>query len=201
MLNSYKEFKDYLNNLEDKPTLLLHVCCAPCSSHTLKLLVPYFKITVYFSNDNIYPHGEFINRFNELKRFIVEANLDVDVVIDDYDYDRFLNAINGKENLGERSIRCYECYKMRLTRSVIYAKNNNLDYFTTSLSISPHKVTKWINEIGYNLEEEYGIKYLYSDFKKESGYQNSIQLSKEFSLYRQDYCGCLFSKKEKDDLK
>ena len=199
MINNYNEFKQFIKSLTSKPKLLLHACCAPCSSHTLFLLAPYFDITIFYSNDNIFPEDEFIKRIEEIKAFVKNAKLDVKIIADNYDYKRFLDKIKGLENLGERSQRCYNCYALRLERSASYAKENNFDYFTTTLSISPYKVTSWINEIGYNLEKKYNIKYLFSDFKKEEGYKYSIKLSYEYNLYRQDYCGCAFSKHEKEE--
>ncbi len=199
MINNYNEFKQFISNLTTKPKLLLHACCAPCSSHTLFLLAPYFDITIFYSNDNIFPMEEFQKRIEEIRNFVKNAKLDVKVVADDYDYKRFLEAVRGLENLGERSKRCYNCYSLRLKRAALYAKENKFDFFTTTLSISPYKVTSWINEIGYNLEKKYNIKYLFSDFKKEDGYKDSIKLSSEYNLYRQDYCGCAFSKHEKEE--
>ena len=196
MINSYLEFKNYLNNLNNKPSLLLHACCAPCSSHTILLLQKFFDITIYYSNDNIYPKSEYDNRLDEINRFVSVIG-NIKVIADEYNSDDFYNAIKGKENLGEKSIRCYECYKLRLKKTAIKALNGGYEYFTTTLSISPYKVEKWINEIGYNLEKEYNVKYLYSNFKKENGYQHSIELSKEYDLYRQDYCGCEYSLKER----
>lgn len=203
MLDSYKEFKSFLENdikkLNKKPTLLLHTCCAPCSSATILLLKDYFDITIFYSNDNIYPYDEFKHRLDEQIRFA--KNYNINVLYDEYCNADYNNAILGNENLGERSKRCYLCYNLRLKKTVIKAKEMNFDYFTTSLSISPYKVSSWINEIGYALENEYVVKFLYSDFKKEEGYKKSIKLSKEYDLYRQDYCGCIYSKKERDEEK
>lgn len=196
MLQTYCEFKDFLLKIKEKPKILLHVCCAPCSSHVLLLLNTYFDITIYFSNDNIFPFEEFNNRLTELKRFIKEVGLNIRIIEDSYEYHRFLDAIRGKETLGERSLRCYNCYYLRMKRCANYAKINGFDYFTTVLSISPYKNSKWINEIGYNLENEIGCTYLYSDYKKEEGYKHSLALSNQYGLYRQNYCGCEFSKRE-----
>lgn len=196
MINSYNEFKELICSFKAKPKLLLHVCCAPCSSHVLELLNKYFDITIYFSNDNIYPKEEFSTRLNELNKFINEFE-NVNLISDEYNDQLFYEAIKGYENLGERSIRCYYCYKLRLEKTARYAKENNYDYFTTVLSISPHKLEKWINEIGYDLENKYNVKFLYSNFKKENGYKNSIELSKKYNLYRQDYCGCMYSFNER----
>lgn len=196
MINNYTDFKNFITSLDTKPKLLLHVCCAPCSTHVIKLLKDYFKITIYYSNDNIYPKEEFDTRLKELNRFVKEFK-DIDVIEDEYNEEAFFEAVKGYESLGERSLRCYQCYKLRLEKTVKYAKENNYDYFTTVLSISPHKLEKWINEIGYDLESKYNVKFLYSNFKKEEGYKNSIELSKKYNLYRQDYCGCIYSFNER----
>lgn len=196
MINNYNEFVKFIKNLDNKPTLLLHSCCAPCSSHTILLLKQYFDLTIYYSNDNIYPKEEFDTRLNEQINFAEIHNIKV---LSDYNDSDFNNAISGYEHMGEKSIRCYKCYELRLEKTAKKASELNFDYFTTTLSISPYKLAKWINKIGYELEEKYNVKYLYSDFKKESGYQHSISLSKEYNLYRQDYCGCKYSMKERDE--
>jgi len=197
MIEDYKAFKKFIESLDYKPRLLLHSCCAPCSSHTLILLNKYFDVTIYFSNDNIYPEDEYFIRLEEVKRFINELGINSIVLDDGYNAKDFYSAIKGLENLGEKSERCYSCYKLRLEKTAKRAKQDGFDFFTTTLSISPHKNDKWINEIGYELENKYNIKYLYSNFKKEEGYINSIKLSNEYGLYRQDYCWCIFSLKER----
>lgn len=199
MLSNYSEFKNFIQQLDYKPRLLLHACCAPCSSHTLMVLKDYFKISIYYSNDNIYPKSEFDKRLEEIINFTKKISDDIDVIYDEYNEEDFNNAIKGLEDLGEKSKRCYECYKLRLEKTAIKAKSLCYDYFSTTLSISPYKVTKWINEIGYDLEKKYNINYLFSDFKKEEGYQDSIELSKKYGLYRQDYCGCKYSLKERNE--
>jgi predicted adenine nucleotide alpha hydrolase (AANH) superfamily ATPase len=196
MINNYNDFIKFIKNLDHKPRLLLHSCCAPCSSHTILLLKEYFDLTIYYSNDNIYPKNEFDKRLEEQINFA--KNHDIKV-ISDYNENDFNNAILGLEHLGEKSLRCYKCYELRLSKTANIAKALDFDYFTTTLSISPYKLTKWINSIGYKLEDELGVKYLYSDFKKENGYQHSISLSKEYGLYRQDYCGCKYSIMEKEE--
>ena len=198
MITSYKEFKDFLKNLNTRPTLMLHACCAPCSSHVLMLLKEYFDITIFYSNDNIYPEAEYDKRLEEIKRFANLISTDIKVINDPYNASDYYEAIKGYEHLGEKSERCYKCYKLRLEKSVKKAKELGFDYFTTTLSISPHKNSDWINEIGYDLEAKYNVKYLYSNFKKEEGYKDSINLSKEYNLYRQDYCGCVYSKEERE---
>lgn len=199
-MQSYKDFLDMLKSLEDKPKLLLHVCCAPCSSHPLLLLKEYFNITILYSNDNIYPYSEYEYRLNEVIEFTNKIDSKINVIALDYNDKDFYDAIKGLEKLGEKSKRCYECYKLRLTKTAQMASKLKMDYFTTVLSISPHKNDKWINEIGYELEKIYDVKFLYSNFKKDEGYKKSIILSKEYNLYRQDYCGCIFSKEERSML-
>lgn len=198
MITDYASFLKLIKSFDKKPKLLLHACCAPCSSHCLMLLNQYFDITIFFSNDNIYPKSEFDFRLDELKRFLDDANLsNVGVISAEYDESRYDNAVKGYEHLGEKSLRCYKCYTLRMEETAKLCKKLGYDYFTTTLSISPHKLEKWINEIGYSLEEKYGVKYLYSNFKKENGYKNSIELSKKYNLYRQDYCGCKYSLEER----
>lgn len=197
MIDNYKDFLKYIKSFENKPKLLLHACCAPCSSHTLLVLKNYFDITIFYSNDNIYPKEEYLNRLDEVKRFIPLISEDIKLLYDEYNDKDFYDAIKGLENLGEKSERCYKCYTLRLEKTAEKAKALGFDFFTTTLSISPYKVTRWINEIGYKLEDKYGVKYLFSDFKKDDGYNHSIELSKEYSLYRQDYCGCVYSKQER----
>lgn len=197
MINNYKEFKKFIVNLDYKPKLLLHSCCAPCSSHTLMILKKYFDITIYYSNDNIHPKVEFDRRLKEQIEFVAKIDDSITVIFDEYNDNDYFEAVKGLELLGEHSKRCYECYKLRLTKTANKAKFLGFDYFSTTLSISPYKNSNWINEIGYALEKEFGVLYLFSDFKKEEGYKNSIKLSKEYDLYRQDYCGCIYSFQER----
>ena len=181
-----------INNI--KPKLLLHACCAPCSSYCLEYLNDYFDITVLFYNPNISSIEEFTKRENELKRFVKETGLDVNVAVIEYDSQEFYDEIKGLEDCIEGGERCFVCYKLRQKKACLYAKENGFDYFTTTLSISPHKNANKLNEIGAMLEKEYDMPYLYSDFKKNNGFKRSIELSKQYNLYRQDYCGCVFSK-------
>lgn len=180
------------------PSLLLHVCCAPCSSHVLELLSNEYNITVYFYNPNITKAPEYEKRIAELKRFVAEAPFarNVTIVEEEYDPNTFFEMAKGLEKEPERGARCYKCYELRLRKTAQYAKSHGFDYFTTTLSISPHKNAAWLNSIGEQLGEEYSVTHLYSDFKKKNGYARSIQLSKEYNLYRQDYCGCIFSEEE-----
>ena len=180
-----------------RPKLLLHACCAPCSSYCLEYLTKYFDITVYYHNPNISPQSEFDYRVSELKRLLSEMPLSspVELVVADYDAAEFEDAVRGLENEPERGNRCTVCYRLRLTKSAEYAAAHGFDYFTTTLSISPYKDAERLVKIGEELAEKYGVSYLPSDFKKKNGYKRSIELSEEYGLYRQDYCGCVYSKK------
>lgn len=180
------------------PRLLLHVCCAPCSSYVLEYLGRYFDITVCFYNPNISPKSEYDYRAQELTRLTQEMPLPRPVLcrIADYDPAAFAAIAKGLENEPEGGERCTACYRLRLTETAKIAASEGFDYFTTTLSISPLKDAVRLNSIGGELSQEYGVPYLYSDFKKREGYKRSIQLSAEHNLYRQDYCGCAFSKAE-----
>lgn len=183
------------------PTLLLHSCCAPCSSYCLEYLSNHFRITVFYYNPNIYPAEEYYKRVEEQRRFIerLPVKYPVAFVEGSYETARFYEMANGLEQVKEGGERCYLCYEMRLRESAIIAKKMGIDYFTTTLSISPLKDAKKLNEIGDALSAEYGIRYLNSDFKKKNGYKRSVELSEEYGMYRQYYCGCVFSKKQRDE--
>lgn len=183
----------------EKPALLLHACCAPCSSHTLLFLCDYFRITLYFFNPNIAPESEYMYRKEELIRLVKELGLDVEIISEDYDSSPFYELAKGLEDLPERGERCRKCIGYRLRKTAETAKKLGCDYFTTTLTISPHKDCEFINQYGGQLAEEMGIAYLFSDFKKHDGYKHSIQLSKEYNLYRQDYCGCVYSRRAKEN--
>ena len=197
--------RNYQKELEEKiafhssrgevPTLLLHSCCAPCSSYVLEYLSKYFRITVLYYNPNIYPAQEYAHRIEEQQRFIREFPMEhpASFIEGNYDTDRFYAMAKGMEDLPEGGARCFACYELRLREAAAYAKRLGLAYFTTTLSISPMKDAQKLNEIGRQLAQEYGIAYLYSDFKKKNGYLRSTQISKEYGMYRQDYCGCIFS--------
>ncbi len=189
--------EDIVKN-EVTPTLLLHSCCAPCSSYVLEYLSDYFKIAVLYYNPNIYPNEEYIKRVEEQKKYITEINTKnkVEFIEGNYDTDKFYDLCKGLENEKEGGERCFKCYELRLQETAIIGLNLNFDYFTTTLSISPHKNAEKINEIGESLSKKYAIKYLYSDFKKKNGYKRSTELSRKYNLYRQDYCGCVFSKNQ-----
>ncbi len=176
-----------------KPSLLLHVCCAPCSSYVLEYLSDFFDITLYFYNPNISPESEYVYRLQELKRLVSEMGVFAKIENGEYEPERFLQLADGLEAEPEGGERCFRCYRLRLLESGKYAAAHGFDYFTTTLSISPYKNAEKLNAIGGEIAEGFGIKYLYSDFKKKDGYKRSIELSKKHSLYRQDYCGCAFS--------
>lgn len=182
------------------PNLLLHVCCAPCSSYVLEYLSKFFNITLFFYNSNISPKEEFDKRVIELERFIQKFPLEnpVTIEIGAYQPEEFYSMARGLEQEPEGGKRCYYCYEQRLERTAEKCSREGYDYFTTTLSISPYKNVKWLNEIGERLAKQYGVNYLVSDFKKKNGYKRSIELSREYHLYRQDYCGCIFSKTERD---
>lgn len=188
-----------INNLQGVPKLLLHACCAPCSSYVLEYLSKYFIITVFFYNPNMDSEEEYDKRLEELIRFVKEfpAKNPVTVVSREYHHEDFLKIAYGLEQEPERGIRCHKCYERRLEESFQYAKENHFDFITTTLTLSPYKNSQVINEIGKKLENKYAFSYLYSDFKKRDGYKRSLVLSHEYHLYRQNYCGCEFSK-EKD---
>lgn len=177
------------------PKLLLHSCCGPCSTYCIQVLSEYFDVTVFYYNPNIYPPEEYRLRADEQNRFISEfpTRNPVKFVEGAYDTDRFYAMVKGLEKVEEGGERCFKCYELRLRESAEYAKNNGFDFFTTTLSISPLKNADKLNEIGQKLSEEYGVSYLFSDFKKKEGYKISTQLSAEYGMYRQNYCGCVFS--------
>ncbi|MDE7365490.1 MAG: epoxyqueuosine reductase QueH [Ruminococcus sp.] len=186
---------EYLAKNGVKPSLMLHACCAPCSSHTLLYLYNHFDITVFFFNPNIAPESEYDFRKQELKRLITEMNLDVKMIDADYNPQPFYELARGLENLSERGLRCQRCIEYRLRRTAESARNAGSDYFTTTLTISPHKDCDFINKCGGRIAEETGVQYLFSDFKKHDGYKHSIELSRQYNLYRQNYCGCIYSKR------
>lgn len=198
-INYQKETDSVIESLNGiVPTLLLHSCCAPCSSYTLEYLSRYFSITVFYFNPNISPKAEFDKRFAEQKRLIetLPSENKISLICGDYNYDEFLNIARGYESVPEGGERCFRCYRMRLEKTAELAKQNGFDYFCTTLSISPLKNSQKINEIGFDVAEKYGVKWLPSDFKKREGYKRSIELSREYDLYRQNFCGCVFSKSQ-----
>ncbi len=202
-MNYQKELDKLISNLEKDgrvPKLLLHSCCAPCSSYVLEYLAEYFEITVFYYNPNIFPENEYTKRILEQQTLIqdlTETNKHVKYPISflagNYDRERFFEMAKGQEHLKEGGKRCFKCYELRLEEAARIAKEVEFDYFTTTLSISPLKNAEKLNTIGKSIGEKYGVEYLQSDFKKKNGYKRSIELSKLYGLYRQDYCGCEFS--------
>ncbi len=205
-INYQRRLDSLIKTLDYTPKLLLHSCCAPCSSYCLEYLSRYFSITVLYYNPNISPEEEFRKRAEEQRRLIgaLPVKNPVALVIDEYDPQEFFNIAKGLENVPEGGERCFKCYRLRLERAAEYAAANGFDFFCTTLSISPLKNAAKINEIGEALEAELNeraeqqalprVKFLPSDFKKKGGYLRSIELSREYGLYRQNYCGCVFSK-------
>ncbi len=201
-----KKYSDILENIieenkDEKKTLLLHACCAPCSSYVLEYLSKYFDITIYYYNPNIDEKEEFDKRVEEVQRLLEEAPFakNVKLVVGPYEREEYKEYTKGLEDEKEGGKRCMKCYYMRLLKACLYAKENNFDYFTTTLSISPYKNAYALNNMGKLLSKKYGINYLYSDFKKKNGYKRSIELSHIYKLYRQDYCGCNNSKIEREN--
>lgn len=201
-INYQKELDKILNKLKEnkntKTSLLLHSCCAPCSSYVLQYLTNYFYITVLYYNPNITDRNEYEKRKSEQIRLIGEMPHinDINIIDTEHEPEKFYDIARGLENCPECGERCLKCYKLRLEKTAQTAKENNFDYFCTTLTISPLKSSKAINQIGIELAKQYGVEFLPSDFKKKEGFKTSIQLSKKYGLYRQNYCGCEFSKPE-----
>ena len=201
--NYQKELDGILMDLKEKgkvPRLLLHSCCAPCSTYVLEYLSEYFDITVYYYNPNIYPAGEYLKRVEELDKLIREMKFPNPVRLRNglYEPDEFFRMAKGYEEEPEGGERCFRCYKLRISEAAKVAAAGHYDYFTTTLSISPLKDADKLNEIGEKLAKEYHVSYLPSDFKKKNGYKRSVELSKEYDLYRQNYCGCVYSRNRQE---
>ena len=181
------------------PSLLLHSCCAPCSSYCIEYLSQYFHVTVFYYNPNIYPDDEYYHRVKEQQRFINEfpTKYQVDFIEGDYDKSSFYDIAKGLEKEPEKGKRCHKCYELRLRRTATVAKEKMFDFFSTTLTISPMKDSQVLNEIGEAIGKELGVNWLYSDFKKKEGYKRSTEISKEYDMYRQDYCGCVYSYNER----
>ena len=182
-----------------RPKLLLHSCCAPCSSFVIEYLSTYFEMEVYFFNPNIHPKKEYLRRLDEQIRMVEEMGLNYQVIGPEHQSELFYEAVKGCERLGEGSERCVRCFDLRLEKAAEYAAAHGFEYFTTSLTISPMKNAAKLNELGEAAGLKYGVKFLNSDFKKNNGYKRSIELSKQYDLYRQHYCGCAFSIKEQQE--
>lgn len=196
-INYQIQLDKIISSLGNKPRLLLHACCAPCSSYCLEYLNNYFDITLFYYNPNISTEEEFNKRYLEVKRLVDEMELDIDVVCPKYSPNEFLDKVKGYEVCPEGGDRCSICYALRLKKACEYAEDNNFDYYCSTLSISPHKDAQRLNEIGQSLCKNKRVKYLPNDFKKKGGYLRSIELSKQYNLYRQNFCGCVFSKTTK----
>ncbi len=202
-MNYDKLMEEQMSSTKEGSTLLLHACCAPCSSACLERLSNFFKITIIYYNPNITEEKEYLKRLEELKNFIqkIKVKYPINIIDTRYDPKEFFEISKGLEKEKERGKRCYKCYELRLEETAKVAKENNFDFFATTLTLSPYKKTDWLNEIGENLSNKYQTSYLYSDFKKKNGYKRSIELPKEYNLYRQDYCGCIYSKLEREEEK
>ena len=223
-MNYQAELEKILKSIEDKyqiddkiaekPKLLLHACCGPCSSYVLEYLNRFFDITIFYYNPNIHPEAEYTRRLEELEEFLPKfsknfENPNINLIKEEYNPEDFYTAIKIKENPElakekEKGVRCYRCYEFRLKKAFEYAKRNNFEYFCTTLSISPFKDAEKINVIGELLEKthrennptDFCSKWLISDFKKKGGFQRSLEISREYDLYRQQYCGCVYSKNQ-----
>ena len=198
-INYRKIQNDKLNSIKErgiKPSILLHSCCGPCSSSVIDQLKDYFDITVYYFNPNIHPEEEYLHRKEEQKRLL--SILNIPLIEGDYNTEEFFNIAKGLEDEPQKGQRCYNCYNLRLTSTYNLAKDKGFDYFCTTLTVSPNVNEQMVNEIGIALEKQGDVKFLQSDFKKEDGYLNSVKLAKEYNLYRQDYCGCIYSFRNKE---
>ena len=207
----YLKKEDYQGRLDrlieqyagkSRPKLLLHSCCAPCSSYCLEYLLPYFDITLYYYNPNITEKAEYTHRVDEVKRLTEvlyrDCGYKAAVSEGEYEPERFLEAVRGYEDQPEGGLRCMKCFRLRLSKAAEYAAKNGFDLFSTTLTISPLKNAAALNAIGCEQAEIFGVEFMPSDFKKKNGYKRSIELSRKYGLYRQDYCGCAFSKAERE---
>ena len=193
------ELENELSRVSGVQRLLLHACCAPCSSYVLEYLTRYFDITLYFCNPNITDPAEYEKRLSELKRLagVLPHENRIDVIDAGYSPEKFYELAKGREELPEGGARCFDCYRLRLTKTADFfaSRRDDFDFFATTLTVSPHKNAEKLNEIGFELAGKYRLSWLPSDFKKREGYKRSIELSRIYSLYRQDYCGCEFSRR------
>ena len=202
-MNYDTKMEEQIRSSKEGEKLLLHACCAPCSSAVLERIANHFEITIYYYNPNITDEKEYQKRIEEVKKLIqlIQPKYKVHLIEGKYEQKKFIELAKGLENEKERGKRCYKCYNLRLKETAKVAENLGFPYFATTLTLSPHKNADWLNQIGENLEKEYHTTYLYSDFKKKNGYKRSIELSKEYQLYRQDYCGCIYSKRQREKEK
>ena len=199
VVNYDKLMTETVKGLGRKPTLLLHSCCAPCSSYCIEELVKFFRLTVFYCNPNIDTDEEYEKRKNEQKRFIAEFAPEVEFIGEEHESEEFYKAVKGLENEPEGGKRCRVCFALRLSKTAEKAKENGYEFFATTLTISPLKNAKVINEVGFELERTYGVKYLPTDFKKRGGYLRSTVLSQRYGIYRQNYCGCVFSRESRTE--
>lgn len=199
VVNYDKLMTETVKGLDRKPTLLLHSCCAPCSSYCIEELVKFFRLTVFYYNPNIDTDEEYEKRKNEQKRFIAEFAPEVEFIGEEHESEEFYKAVKGLGNEPEGGKRCRVCFALRLSKTVEKAKENGYEFFATTLTISPLKNAKVINEVGFELERTYGVKYLPTDFKKRGGYLRSTVLSERYGIYRQNYCGCVFSRESRTE--
>lgn len=197
-MNNYQKHLEQIKNIEGRPSLLLHVCCGVCSVYPLVYLREYFDITIYYANSNIYPYEEYEHRLNTLKEYIGILNDDnIKLIVGKYDNENFTKDIKQYDDHIEGGKRCLRCYLLRMNEAYKYAHQNNYDYFSSVMSISNRKNADYINEIGEKLAKKYqNTKYLYADFKKGDGITKNEQMNKELNLYHQNYCGCVFSKRD-----
>lgn len=200
MANYNSLFKKEISSMIGRKKLLLHVCCGPCSVYPLILLDEYFDITIYYTNDNIYPNAEYQKRLGELLRYldIIKDEHQIKIVVPESKQEKFLNKISKYKDDKEGFRRCVMCYGLRMKEAFKYAKKHHFDYCTTVMSISNHKNANYINEIGEELEKNYGVKFLHSDFKKNGGLDKNNKMNAELDLYHQDYCGCVYSYQNKN---
>ena len=200
-MNYNIEMENQMKEIKEGSKLLLHACCAPCSSAVLERVASFFEVIIFYYNPNITIEVEYQKRIEEIKKLIkmINPKYKVSLIEGRYDPERFFETVKGLEKEPEKGKRCYKCYKLRLEETAKMAEELNIPYFCTTLTLSPHKNANWINEIGEQLDNNYNSTYLYSDFKKKEGYKRSIELSKEYNLYRQDYCGCIYSKRDKEE--
>lgn len=189
-----------IKSLDHKPSLLLHICCAPCSCYPLTLLTKYFEVTLFYSNSNIYPYEEYSKRFEELKRYIKDNYPSIKIIEKEYNYDSYMEVLRKGKDLKEGQWRCFKCYSKRINDALEYASENNYEYVCTVLSVSRFKNSQMINKIGLALNEKYpNVKYLVADFKKDQGTEKGNKIAKDANLYRQQYCGCEYSIRQEKD--
>jgi len=194
-MNNYQKHVKQINEVFNKPSLLIHICCGVCSVYPLKYLSKYFKITIFFSNSNIYPYEEFNNRLNALKEYLdILNNNEINLIVDEYQNEQYMKDLAIYKDEPEGAKRCYLCYQKRMEKTFKYANEHHYDYVTTVMSISNRKNADYINEIGSDLNKKYqNVKYLYADFKKNDGITKNESMNKELNLYHQNYCGCIYS--------